>query len=355
MPGKRLDSADNTLDVLLFGAVGAGNATYQQALLENPPKQVTYHFPAGWKDFYRFSGFSFPGQPAQPRSIKVFPHTEWVSCPDVDLIHASSRFIVSAIPTVLSMDGYDILSLAWAQSPFHGLVQRIQGLLARSPNVKQLMPQTKWAFKELANRLPYPEEKMTLVHPMARPQPQSIPDNPVPVILFVGNNFERKGGRCLLEAFKGFGEKNRAKLVVAGLMHDAEKIRYEFAGVKNLELRPYVQDRPALLGLYRQADFFCLPTLADAGPYAVLEALSFGLPVISSRMCAIPEMVEEGREGFLTEPGDVPGLRNALEALLADAQKRRRMGRAALEKIQANYSPEAVQPILRRVYAEAVQ
>src|SRR5258708_6496921 len=75
-----------------------------------------------------------------------------------------------------------------------------------------------------------------------------------------------------------------------------------------------------LLRLYEEADIFGFPTLADCAPLAVPEAMAASLPVITTRIGAIPEMVRDGEQGFLVAPGSGDELRVALPRLLNSPQ-----------------------------------
>jgi glycosyltransferase involved in cell wall biosynthesis len=72
-------------------------------------------------------------------------------------------------------------------------------------------------------------------------------------------------------------------------------------------------------------------------PVVLMEAMSAAVPVVSSRLSGIPELVEHGRSGLLTEPGSVPEIADALTALATDADLRRRLGAQARERVQADF------------------
>jgi glycosyltransferase involved in cell wall biosynthesis len=76
---------------------------------------------------------------------------------------------------------------------------------------------------------------------------------------------------------------------------------------------------------FKQADLFVLPTYAEGMPVAVLEAMAAGLPVITTRVGGIPELIEDGVEGFLIAPGDVEALADRITRLIRDPSERRRM------------------------------
>ncbi len=83
---------------------------------------------------------------------------------------------------------------------------------------------------------------------------------------------------------------------------------------------------PELRELYATSDLFVLPTLADAFSLALMEALAASLPVVATRVGGIPDIVLEGKTGFLLDAGDSAALGDAIETLVADSNRRRRMG-----------------------------
>jgi glycosyltransferase involved in cell wall biosynthesis len=151
------------------------------------------------------------------------------------------------------------------------------------------------------------------------PEPVRPPTNPA--ILFVGREFERKGGRVLLQAF----ERVRAQLPDAELHLAGVNRRLALPGVV---VHGMVTDRERLAGLYRQARAFCLPSLYEPYGLVLLEAMSHGVPCVGTRVQAIPEILDQGRAGLLVEPDDSPALADTLLALLSDDDLASRVGAA---------------------------
>jgi glycosyltransferase involved in cell wall biosynthesis len=155
-----------------------------------------------------------------------------------------------------------------------------------------------------------------------------------PVILFVGLDWKRKGGPDLVEAFKRVREKiPAARLMIVGADPDLQVPG--IPGVGTLppeELDPY----------YQEASLFCLPTYLEPFGIVFIEAMTAHLPIVATRVGAIPDFVEEGRNGLLVEPGDITGLANALLQLLENPALCRSFGEASFQLTRDRYSWETV-------------
>src|SRR6185436_20792451 len=95
-------------------------------------------------------------------------------------------------------------------------------------------------------------------------------------------------------------------------------------------------DIPALLAA---CDVFALPSLYEGSSLAVLEAMAARRAVVSSAIGGTEELIEDGRNGLLVEPGDVAGLRAALARLLEDAELRGELGRRSRERAERDFAP----------------
>ena len=88
---------------------------------------------------------------------------------------------------------------------------------------------------------------------------------------------------------------------------------------------------------FMKSDMFILPTYAENMPNTILEAMAAGLPVISTAVGAIPELIHQGENGFLIEPGDYQDLANRIEMLMENRELRTMMGAKSLEKVKKKY------------------
>jgi hypothetical protein len=149
-------------------------------------------------------------------------------------------------------------------------------------------------------------------------------DYSVPRALFVGVDFERKGGPVLLDAWPRVRERvPDAELIVAGP-----------GGEPPADLPPGVEwigwvDRAGLAELYKSASVFVLPSTFDPCPNVFREAMGYGLPCVGTVCCAIPEIVDDGATGRLVPIRESEPLAGALVELLSDPARAAAMGRAA--------------------------
>jgi glycosyltransferase involved in cell wall biosynthesis len=153
--------------------------------------------------------------------------------------------------------------------------------------------------------------------------------------LFLGKMSDRKGAFDLITAFATICSKDKAKLIMAG-DGDVQKARNL---VETLQLSQYVtildwvneEKRNELL---KNAHVFVLPSYNEGLPMALLEAMSWGLPIISTPVGGIPELVISSKNGLLINPGDIETLSTAMQSLIDDEALRTCLGNAARETVR---------------------
>jgi glycosyltransferase involved in cell wall biosynthesis len=163
------------------------------------------------------------------------------------------------------------------------------------------------------------------------PRPAERSSGPVR-LLFVGGDFSRKGGETLLAAM-------RQGLAASCELDIVTKATVDTAGLTRVRVHNGLgPNAPALMALYRSADIFVFPTLADVLPLAIMEAMASGLPVITTDVGAIREQIEDGVTGSLIPPNnvDVDALYKTTMRLVENPELRHSMGvaaRAAAERL----------------------
>jgi 1,2-diacylglycerol 3-alpha-glucosyltransferase len=160
--------------------------------------------------------------------------------------------------------------------------------------------------------------------------------------LFVGRVDAEKKVDVLMRAMKQLGRQD-IQLVVAGkgaAFHDYQSLAQELGIQDQVHFTGFVVDNELPL-LLNCVDVFAMPSEAELLSIASLEAMATGRPLLVARSKALPELVDEGVNGCLFEPGSVPDAARCM-AFLADHPERwAGMGQASLEKVK-NHGVEAV-------------
>jgi glycosyltransferase involved in cell wall biosynthesis len=103
-----------------------------------------------------------------------------------------------------------------------------------------------------------------------------------------------------------------------------------------------------------KASCLVLPSYAEGLPMAILEAMSWEIPVIATNVGAIAEVVTEGQEGFLIEPGDVEALADRMLRIEKNPEMRQRMGQAARKRVETEFSLDAMAERIMGIYREVL-
>jgi glycosyltransferase involved in cell wall biosynthesis len=175
---------------------------------------------------------------------------------------------------------------------------------------------------------------------------QPRPAGHAPTILFVGRDYEHKGGPVVVDAFRRVRRKlPDARLLIAGpAALDLDEPGVEFLGYLRKE---DPADFERLLRAYGDADVFCLPTRYESFGIAFVEAMWFGLPVVAPGHWAIPEIVEDGVTGHLVPREDAGTYADHLLRLLRDGEVATAMGERGRARARARFSWDQVTRAMR--------
>lgn len=181
-----------------------------------------------------------------------------------------------------------------------------------------------------------------------------------PAIISIGRLIEKKGFPDLIEACRLLHERGlaiRAEIIGEGPLEQALREQIAAAGLTNvIALTGPLPQRDVIEQLAR-ATVFGLPCVAEAGggmdnlPTVVMEAMAAGLPVISTALGGVPEMVQDGITGFLVPERQPGALADALGRLLADPGLARSLGKAGRERSQL-FAIEKTAQALRGLFAQ---
>lgn len=163
-------------------------------------------------------------------------------------------------------------------------------------------------------------------------------------ILCVGRLVSAKGQHILLEAVKGLVDAHHrvhVRLVGEGPLRgllESRVAEYGLGAVVSLEGACNTDEVKKYL---QAADVFVLPSFAEGLPIVLMEAMSMGLPCVSTFVAGIPELIRNDIEGLLVFPSDAAALKEALELLIDDVGLRERLGKTARARVLERFDLES--------------
>lgn len=173
-------------------------------------------------------------------------------------------------------------------------------------------------------------------------------------ITFLGAIGERKGLFDLIDVVKKLcaGARNvTLRIGGNGDLKRLEQVVAKYGLEDSVKFLGWIgqNERDAL---FRETDVYVLPSYGEGMPMSILEAMSYGIPVVSTMVGGIPELVTEGECGFLIQPGDKKALYERLSKLCENPSLRWKLGKAAREKIRLEHHIAAQVERVERIYDE---
>lgn len=201
---------------------------------------------------------------------------------------------------------------------------------------------SEWVNESLGRRYGIGREKIVAAPPTSEilERPDLAPGAPIPQrkprILFIGNNWERKGGQRLLEIHqKHF--RDSAELHAVSRERPADT-----PPMPGVVWHGQVPRDRLLSEIVPNCDLFCMPSQRDTSCWPAVEAQGAGLPVVVPRMTGIPDLVEQGKTGFVVDTTKDQEYVDAIGALIADRERCREMGRAGQDLVRRCFTREVV-------------
>ncbi len=183
------------------------------------------------------------------------------------------------------------------------------------------------------------------------------------LILAVGRLQEKKGFHHLIYAcriLKDMGQAFRCVIVGEGPERDALARQIVECGVQDQLVLAGAQPQEQIIETFKRATLFVLPCVIsaagdrDALPTVLLEAMAMGLPVISTELVGIPEIIDHGKNGLLVPPDDPVQLAKAMAEILNHPKLQESLGRAAPGKAAARFDLRKNVPVLQDLFSRSV-
>jgi glycosyltransferase involved in cell wall biosynthesis len=186
-------------------------------------------------------------------------------------------------------------------------------------------------------------------------------DSGEPMILSVARLVEKKGLSDLIAAADILRRRSRVfhvEIIGSGPQREALKAQVKQLRLTDRVRLPGAQAHDVVCLAYQRASVFVLPCVIasngdrDGIPNVLLEAMASGVPVVSTPVSGIPELIESGHDGLLVPPNDPAALADAIDKLLASQEMRESLARAARTKIESSFSLDASAERLLTVFGE---
>ncbi|MEQ8440286.1 MAG: glycosyltransferase family 4 protein [Ilumatobacter fluminis] len=245
--------------------------------------------------------------------------------------------LVSDVPTVISLDAtprqYDALGHVYNHTTGPAPIERVKLAANRRSlsHAQHVVTWSAWTRDDVIAEYGVPADQVTVIPPgvdlerWQRPAERSAATDAPVRLLFVGGDVRRKGGDVLIDAVHRLRADPTLPEVVLDIVSNGDVEDDDGVVVH----RGLGANSPELIRRYHDADIFCLPTRGDCLPMVLAEAAAAGLPLISTDVGAIPELVRPGRTGALVPAGESEALAEALRLLVVDGEERRRLGDGA--------------------------
>lgn len=171
-------------------------------------------------------------------------------------------------------------------------------------------------------------------------------------LLFLGLLGKNKGIYDLLECIRDHKVEFQGKLKLYiggnGEIEHVKQLIKEY-GIADIVIFEGWVSGDKKIELLNKSDAYILPSYKEGLPISILEAMSYGMPIVSTPVGGIPEIVSNGENGYLVEPGNKEDIYKAIMSLLNDVDLRNRMGRISLSRV-GEHLPEYVEKQLETLY-----
>lgn len=358
-----------------------GYHTVYDELVKFPPEGIEYIFPP----------FVTPSKNKFVANIKrklfrfyvnIFnkPNAVYVNCKGADLIHSGGGFLIkNEFPWISELE--HAASCVGFQA---GRLEKVKNQIEKyfsSKYCRKIVPWTNAGMKSLFNFFDTSKfkDKIEVVYPAMHVEKfHKKQKTEKPTIIFISYRFFTKGGKEVLQAYDKLKEKYDFDLIVVSNVPDQMKKKYpdiifEKPLPRDILLRDY----------FTRTDIFLLPTYMDTFGMVFLEAMSYSIPIVTTNVFALPEIVEDA--GFLVnadkyswygkdylfawnswdkwskfvekeeKPEVVNELVEKLSLLLDDASLRKKVGEKGKKLVETKFSIEERNKKLKRIYEEAIR
>lgn len=313
--------------------------------------------------------------------IKNRPQIISVNKKECDLIHSTNNILISnKDPWIMDIENVWGLASFKPKNLKGPYWDKVISVLS-SEECKALLPLTDAAKQSVISAGgSHLEDKMTVMYSARKAvAPFKKPHNNIPIIMWAGRRYYEKGGKTVMDVYDKIDGKAEFKLLMVGDVPQEVKEKY-----KNRDNVEFLGTGMTYWDKIKQADILLYPTNLDSYGLAMIDAMNHYVPVISSDMFSAPEIVQDGKTGFVvTHPmkwhdesfvityptfeefisklkdfhneAYISDLAEKVMKLLSNEKLRKKMGNAGRELVEkGKFSIDARNKILRKVYDQSL-
>lgn len=301
--------------------------------------------------------------PALPLAIKT------KNTKKVNLIHCAH--CLSKNKNISWVADFEYVQQMWFSSKKSNQKKLIIKLLKRN-NCKKILPWTNWGKKTILKEFPEIKNKIETVYPGVPIRNFRKKKHEGINLLFIGREFYSKGGLHVLETFDKLTKKYP---FVNGTIISIipKKIIKKYSQNTKLKIFDLISQEILFKEIYPISDVFVYPGYSDSFGFAIPEAMSFGLPVVSVEGNSRKELIKEGRTGFIIENKSIischkfgnilngrekvlNGLFKQTELLINNPSLRKKISINCLKEVSKGiFSLEKRNKKLKKIYSEALK
>ncbi len=251
-------------------------------------------------------------------------------------VYGALASTVARIPLVSSRHNDDRYLLGPFRYVDRALARRAHRLIAISDAVRRFLEQAGHASEKIVT-IHYGLDELPAAPSEVMPEEVGIPPH-APLVLAIGRLTAQKDHPTLLRAFARARERHpETRLAILGIGPLEAETR---ALVRELDLDEAVvlPGRLEIRDWLTRADIFAHTSRWEGFGIVLLEAMQASLPIVATSVSAVPEIVVDGETGLLADAGDVDGVARALDELLADPERGRRLGFAGRARARSEFS-----------------
>ena len=359
------------IKVFLQYPLRVSDSQYYKSMIDNPPEGVEFvgvdntKMIVNEKKFKGFDNFK--------RVIKFIlnniplpvPNAHYTKKGEFDLIHCAHCLSLNRSPWVADIE---FINQMWGGVKLTPTREKVVRKILSSGYCRKIMAWTEATKKDIVGMFPEIENKVEVVYYALPTMKQKVRKNKDIVLFFSGRHFYAKGGLHATEIMDRLTKKySNVRGVINGAI--PEEIISKYAKNKKLKFHQLMPHKD-VLELFRRADIFVYPGYSDSFGFVYMEAMAFGVPIVTVDRHSRREIVEDGKQGFVI---DIPkekidyssickyedilkAITKKTESLIKNEKLRAKMGKICLREIKyGKFSVKVRNEKLGRIYRKALK